>query len=281
MNKKLDKRCEYYLVLDCETATLPCAENYEDCIKSKIAIAKPLIYDLGWKIIDKSGNTYARKSYLITEIFSVPQIFNTAYYAKKRPLYIRKLAKGEIKLASWQTVTEELVADLEMAQAVGAYNAMFDFKKALYFTEAYINALYSENYYEWEQRQVQRCDKIADGVKASCPRFDGKNFHFREKSYPLFDIWGLACENLLNTDDFRDFCEENCLYTKSEKYYSTTAETTYKFIKRNTTFEEAHMAVEDADIESEILAEIFKQVKPEDMTMGIIFFPFRIVGKRE
>ena len=52
-------------------------------------------------------------------------------------------------------------------------------------------------------------------------------------------------------------------------------------MKGNTEFTEAHMAVEDADIECELLAEIFKKVKPKNMTMGIIYFPFRILGRAD
>ena len=138
MNNKLDKRRKYYLVLDCETATLPYASQFEGEQRKAIAIAKPLIYDLGWKIIDGNGKVYRRKSYLITEIFSVPYIFNTAYYASKRPLYIEKLRKKEIALVSWETATAEMVANMQEVESVGAYNSMFDYKKAIKFTEEYI-----------------------------------------------------------------------------------------------------------------------------------------------
>mgnify|MGYP007022402873 CR=1 FL=1 len=72
--EKFDRRRTNYVVLDCETATLPHAINYTDEQRKNIAIAKPLIYDLGWKVMDAKGNTYARKNYLISEIFSVPSV---------------------------------------------------------------------------------------------------------------------------------------------------------------------------------------------------------------
>ena len=97
MNKtKFDRRRKYYLVLDCETATMPYAQNFEGKARQNIAIAKPLIYDLGWQIIDRNGNVYAKRNFLISEIFSVPAIFNTAYYASKRPLYLEKLQNCDI-----------------------------------------------------------------------------------------------------------------------------------------------------------------------------------------
>ena len=68
--ERFDRRRKYYLVLDCETATLPYAANFEGTQRQKIAIAKPLIYDLGWQIIDRQGRVYERKNFLISEIYS-------------------------------------------------------------------------------------------------------------------------------------------------------------------------------------------------------------------
>jgi hypothetical protein len=281
-SKPLDKRRKYYFVLDCETATMPHAHDFNGEIRKSIAIAKPLIYDLGWKLIDSKGKVYRRKSYLITEIFSVPSIFNTAYYASKRPLYIDKLKKKEITLTSWEQATADMVADMEGAVAVGAYNSMFDYKKAIAFTEDYIAHLYSDNYQEWENKQNNRIDYIATHPNRSSTKdFDPDHFVFRGKTYDLFDIWGLSCEQLLDNDDYRKFCVDNNLITNSGKYYSTTAESTYKYLTQNVGFVESHTAIEDADIECEILARIFSKVKPKNMTMGIIYFPFRILGRAD
>ena len=278
----LDKRRKYYFVLDCETATLPYASEFTGEQRKTIAIAKPLIYDLGWKIIDEKGRVYRRKNYLISEIFSVPQIFNTAYYASKRPIYIDKLHKGEIDLVSWKIAAADMVADMELTASVGAYNSMFDYKKAIKFTEEYITNLYSDHYYEWEQEQKRRIDYIVANPKTDNDRqFNPNVFEFRNKTYPLFDIWGLSCENLLNNDEYRAYCKDNNLTTASGKYYPTNAEVAYKFIKGQNDFTESHTAIEDADIECEILAEVFKKVKPKNMTMGIIYFPFRILGRAD
>ena len=147
--KKLDRRRKYYCVLDCETATLPYASELSAEAKKSVAIAKPLIYDLGWTICDAKGNVYRRRNYLITEIFSVPAIFNTAYYASKRPIYIEALEAGTIELATWREASAKLEADLADVVGVGAYNANFDFKKAIPFTELYISKLYSADFHNW------------------------------------------------------------------------------------------------------------------------------------
>jgi hypothetical protein len=237
-----------------------------------------LIYDLGWKIIDKKGRVYARKNFLISEIFSVPSIFDTAYYASKRPLYLEKLEKGEIILTDWKTASAEFVADMDCVEAVGAYNSMFDFKKAIPFTELYINQLYSPNFHDWLKNQNQICEKIANGFGSSSSReFDPDVFRFRGKVYPLFDLWGLSCKYIMDNDDYKATCLQNGWQTESGKYFKTSAETAYRFASGKLDFDEAHTAIDDADIESEIFALIVKKAKNQ-VEMGIEYFPFRILG---
>ena len=276
---KLDKRRKYYLILDCETATLPYAIKYGAEQRKNIAIAKPLIYDLGWQIVDVKGNVYKRASYLISEIFSVPDVFNTAYYASKRPIYLERLAKEEIQLTDWKKAITELIEDLDAVEAVGAYNSMFDFKKALPFTELYISELYSPDYYNWYEFQKTRCDEIAQGYKPhSQKEFEPTVFRFRGKEYPLFDLWGLSCEHLLNTPEYKQACYDNDWRSASGKYYPTNAEKAFAFCFGNLDFEEAHTALEDAEIESMLFALITKKTKHK-FERGIEYFPFRKLGR--
>lgn len=278
---KYDHRRKYYMVLDCETATMPYASNFEGSAKQKISIAKPLIYDLAWKVVDRLGNVYSKHSYLITEIFSVPSVFNTAYYAHKRPLYLKALENKEIELVNWNTAIENFLYDLSVVSDVGAYNSMFDYKKAIPFTELYIKMLYSPNYYEWEKMQNNFIDKIAfERPNQSNRDFDEMNFEFRGNKYSMFDLWGLSCEHILNCDNYREMCDSFGWYSASRKFYKTSAETTYRFLKNEIEFEEKHTALEDVNIETEIFMEIMSRTKGK-FERGIIFFPFRIVGKVE
>lgn len=276
---KLDKRRKYYIVLDCETATLPYAANFDGEARKRIAIAKPLIYDLGWTVVDRQGRVYARRNFLITEIFSVPAIFNTAYYASKRPLYLERLRKGEIILTDWNTAAAALLEDMREVEAVGAYNSMFDFKKAIPFTELYIKMLYSPDFYDWERMQNEICENIANGSKRDSNRaFDPEVFRFRGESFPLFDLWGLSCEHLLNNDEYKEMCRDNKWYSASGKYYKTSAEAAYRFVSKELDFDEAHTALDDAEIESVLLHHIMKK-KASNLSIGIIYFPFRILGR--
>ena len=278
---KYDKRRKYYIVLDCETATLPEAINYEGEERKNIAIAKPLIYDLGWQVIDAQGRIYARKNYLISEIFSVPAIFDTAYYASKRGIYLEKLAKGEITLTDWKTASAELVEDMDACVAVGAYNSMFDYKKAIPFTDLYISKLYSPDFHDWLNFQNKKLPWLARGHKNENPNgFDETIFRFRGKEYPLFDLWGLSCRHILNCDEYKNMCLDNDWQTASGKYFKTSAETAFRFFSETLDFEEAHTAIDDAEIESILFAEICKRTKKK-FEMGIIYFPFRELGTVE
>ena len=278
---KYDKRRKYYIVLDCETATLPEAINYEGKERKNIAIAKPLIYDLGWQVIDAQGRIYARKNYLISEVFSVPAIFDTAYYASKRCIYLEKLAKGEITLTDWKTASAELVEDMDACVAVGAYNSMFDYKKAIPFTDLYISKLYSPDFHDWLNYQNKKLPWLARGHKNENPNgFDETIFRFRGKEYPLFDLWGLSCRHILNCDEYKNMCLDNDWQTASGKYFKTSAETAFRFFSETLDFEEAHTAIDDAEIESILFAEICKRTKKK-FEMGIIYFPFRELGTVE
>lgn len=278
---KLDKRRKYYLILDCETATLPYAAKFPANQKKDIAIAKPLIYDLGWQIVDIKGNVYKRASYLITEIFSVPAVFNTAYYASKRPIYLERLKAGEIQLTDWNTAVSELVDDMALVEAVGAYNSMFDFKKALPFTELYVSKLYSPDFFEWEQFQNQRCEYLANGFKPKSEKeFEPTVFRFRGKCYELFDLWGLSCEHLLNNPEYKQMCHDFGWSTASGKYYPTNAEKAFAYCFQQEDFEEAHTALEDAVIESMLFALIALKTKHK-FERGIEYFPYRKLGKYE
>ena len=278
---KYDRRRKYYMVLDCETATLPCASQYDEAQRKNIAITKPLIYDLGWKIVDRNGIVYNRMNFLISEIFSVPSVFDTAYYAEKRPIYLEKLRNGEIVLTDWQTAMTAFIDDLAVVEAVGAYNSMFDYKKAIPFTELYISQLYSHNFHDWLRWQSKSCEWLANGGKATGKEaFEESVFRFRGKAYPLFDLWGLSCQHILNCDEYKQMCVDNNWQTASGKYFKTSAETAYRFLSGNTAFDEAHTAIDDCDIEAELFAEIVRRTKNK-WEMGIEFFPFRLLGKVE
>ena len=273
---------------DTETATLPFADSLVEKfmennpfankgkLKQSIAIAKPLVYDLGWVITDTQGNIVKKENWLVQETFFVPDIFTTAYYKDKRPIYMAKLAKDEINVGTWKQVTDIMVADMEKCDMIFAYNACFDFKKAIPFTERYIYHLYSENYNKWEEWQKKRCiDILENGNHAKNEKYLIPVFELRGNEYPLIDIWALACDRLLNTNKYRKYCCDNNLFTDSKKFFKTSAEVSYRYLMKDNDFIESHTALSDAEIETFILAKALKSGKSEPYLKA---FPFRTIG---
>lgn len=269
-----------YMVLDTETATLPFVKDMSESVRKDIAIAKPLVYDLGWTIVDRKGNVYDTRNYLIQETFFVPNIFNTAYYKDKRPQYMELLAQGKIEVKCWNDAVTEMVKAMKNCYAVCAYNAAFDFKKAIPFTEKYIKALYSADYNKWEQGQKWHVDKIARGERkaGTNPRYLKPVFEIRGETFPIVDLWALACDlnrKLINIDRYRKFCLDRGYWTNSCVYFKTSAETAFQYLMNKYDFIESHTALDDAEIESQILVKALSKGKVDPM-MGA--FPFRDLG---
>ena len=72
-------------------------------------------------------------------------------------------------------------------------------------------------------------------------------------------------------------CIDNKWETASGKYFKTSAETAYRFLSGNLSFDEAHTAIDDCVIETQLFAEVVKRTKGK-WDMGIEFFPFRLLG---
>ena len=82
----IDKRKHYYLTIDTETAN---------------TIEDPMMYDLGGAVHDRKGNVMETFSFIIYDVFCADRaLFDTAYYAVKRPMYEEQIAAGQRKIVS-------------------------------------------------------------------------------------------------------------------------------------------------------------------------------------
>lgn len=273
---KLDKRRKYYCILDTETCTLPEATFYSE--KDTIALIKPLVYDIGWCITDKKGIIYKERNFLVSEIFSNVAAFNTAYYSNKRHYYIDKMQNNEITVKPWKEIIDILEKDLSFCEAVGAYNANFDFKKAIPYTEKYINAFYSHYFNSWYENELETIKRIANKEKYKSNKKDNNRiFSFHETEYNLFDIWSMVCKTILNTNSYKKECIKNSWVTSTGKYFSTNAENAYRFVNKDNNFIESHTALDDSKIESFLFSRAVKKNKNQ-IDFENEYFPFRILG---
>lgn len=291
-DNEFNNRKKKYLVLDSETATLGQLKELAKTSNEKqaIGLARPLIYDIGWQVVDNKKKVYSRRSILIQETFFVPQVFNTAYYADKRPLYIEKIEKGEIEVKTWNEAMKLLEQDLEVVNLCLAYNSAFDYKKAIPFTEKYIKNLYSNDFEKWIKGQIwyvteKILNKNGNGGKKkktdtqskekNLYEYDNHSFDFRGKKYPLGDLWGIACNRLINIPKYKAFCINNGRLSASGEFFSTSAESTFAYLDNQYNFVEEHTALSDTLIETDIL---YKALSKGKIETGLAYFPFRNLG---
>ena len=190
---------------------------------------------------------------------------------------MKLLADGFVEPKTWNDAIEELITDLDYCDIATAYNACFDFKKAIPFTETYIKHLYSADYNEWEKQQRKKCKAIAKGKnEAENPDYLTPVFKIRGLEFPIVDLWGIACDRLINIDKYRNYCLENELLTASAMFFKTSAETAFQYLMKQYDFIEDHTALSDAEIEAQILTKALKKGKVEPMIKA---FPFRELGK--
>lgn len=265
-----------YLVLDTETATIPniLGMGLSPEKKTKIGTALPIIYDLAYQIIDRQGTVYKTVSNIIADCYYDSRLFETAYYKAKRPIYESKILRGEIKVTTWNSAITELWQDAEKVDYASAFNAAFDYKKAICFTNRYF-ANRSNPWFEKELsayiENIQTKKKKKSEGKSDFldPMFNLPN----GKSIPIVDIMPMSIKRLLGKR-YTKFAYENGLITKSGKFFQTSAEAIYRYIKKDMTFVESHTALEDVKIETEMLLKCLKKGKPE---VGLGTFCYRLL----
>jgi hypothetical protein len=218
MENKIDRRRHYFIVLDTETA------NAIDC---------PLVYDMGWAVVDKHGNVYRTRSFINREIFFLEkELMQSAYYAEKLPLYYKRIKNGSAQVANWQTIKSTLWADIaeyEIKEVI-AHNARFDY-------------LATATTQRWLTKSKYR--------------------YFLPYGVEVWDTLKMARSVVANKPTYRKFCEENgYTYGKNGKQVRLTAEVLYQFITQNKEFEEEHTGLADVLIEKEILKYCYRQHKP-------------------
>lgn len=220
---KIDRRINYKLVLDTETCPM-------DRTVEGVDPMNMLTYDIGWTITDKRGNIYRTRSFINRDIFmNETELMQSSYYADKIPKYWEDIKTGNRVVANWYTILKTLredMAEFEIKE-VYAYNMRFD-----YYTTAVTQRWLTKSKYRYVfPYETEICDimKMARDVIAPMPTY-------------------------------KRFCEQNGYLTKNGRL-QLKAETVYRFILNNTDFVESHTALEDAQIETVILAYCYKQKK--------------------
>ena len=187
-----------------------------------------LVYDIGFTIIDKQGHIYAERSFCIKEIFDWVELMQSAYYAEKRPIYYDKMRNKEMEKVTIWEARKRIQKAIEFfnIKEIYAYNASFDYT-TLNNTVRYLSG-------------------------SGCRWF----FPYGTQ---ICDIWHIACQ-ILGTQKL--FQNENIRNEKGNLL--TNAERMYAYMIQDLDFEESHTGLEDAKIESQILARCLRTHKSID-----------------
>lgn len=222
----IDKRKKYYLMLDTETC------NGIEGEGGKLDLTQSLVYDIGCAIVDKRGNIYDEQSFVIIETFiGMKDVMQSAYYAKKIPMYWEDIKNGQRQLVTLHTARTIILemAEKYNAEIVVAHNAGFDLR-ALNNTQRYIS-------------------------KSKYRYFFPYGFEWWDTLKMANDIYG-------NQPSYRRYCERHGYMTRHKvPRPRMTAEILHRYLTGNEDFEESHTGLEDVKIESQIFAQCMRQNK--------------------
>ena len=223
----IDRRKKYYLMLDTETCNGIVTED------GKLDLSQSLVYDIGCAIVDKRGNIYDEQSFVIIETFiGMKDVMQSAYYAKKIPMYWEDIKNGKRQLVRLHTARTIILrmAEKYNAEIVVAHNAGFDLR-ALNNTQRYISK--------------------------------SKYRYFFPYSFEWWDTLKMANDIYGNQPSYRRYCERNGYMTRHRvPRPRMTAEILHRYLTGNEDFEESHTGLEDVKIESQIFAQCMRQNKP-------------------
>lgn len=177
---------------------------------------KPFCYNAGYIIVNDEGAIVVKKEYVCEQVWHNPMLFTTAYYANKRPIYVNRMRARQITMKKFGYICQEMIRDIERYNVTMAFAFNSDFDEKVFDFNC-----------EWF-----KCNNPFDNVE-------------------IKDIRGFVHHFLID-NEFKAFCEEHELFTECGNY-STTAETMYRYITDDNTFEEEHTALSDSIIEWEVL----------------------------
>ena len=210
-----------------------------------VGLANKSVYDIGYTITDKKGNICQERTFIVEEVYTDPDAMLQAYFSDRVFTYYPYHLNITNMLLPWDDIVEILRDDIRTnnVTTVSAYNLGFDMQAI-------------------KHTQNMLCD-------VSIPVLPHKPDN-------LLCLWEFACRVLLSRPTFKSLAHEHGWISKAGNI-RTTAEHAYRYITGNYSFDESHTALEDAQIETEILAKCFAQKRKVPYNI-INRQPWRIVN---
>lgn len=222
----MDKRISYKMVLDTETT--PLDRDIQEVMPTNM-----FVYDIGWAIVDKRGNVYKTRSFVVADIFlDEKNLMKSAYYANKIPQYWEDIKAGTRILLTFSNIRKIMLADMKEYNItqVWCHNSAFDYHSL-------------NNTQRWLSKSKYR--------------------YFFPYGTEVHDTLKLSRQLIATMPTYKKYCEENGYMTKANKP-RLTAEIIYRFISGIDDFEEEHTGLADVLIEKEILVYCYRKHKKMD-----------------
>lgn len=203
---------KFYLIFDTETAN---------------SLDDPIVYDIGFSIIDETGRSYASYSYIVKDVFYNSELMSSAYFAEKIPQYVEDLRAGRRTARYfWQIKRKvrEVMRHYGITEVI-AHNCRFDYLSTN-TTQRYLTKSKVRYFFPYGTQYI-------DTLKMARQTF-GKDEHYV------------------------NYCMEND-YCTTKKQPRLTAEILYRYIVGDNNFVESHTALEDVNIEKVIFSECLKR----------------------
>lgn len=181
-----------------------------------------LAFDIAWILKDSKGRTLESHNFLVREVMDTPfasiLIRRDSFMKNKADFYMDGIAFNSfeiLSLASISDIFHAAVAKYNAKIVMCAYNAKFDYSV------------------------------LNDNMQA----YYGMDFFGSDVE--IVDIMTMALATICDTNKFVRWCQlTNHVTAKGN--VQTNAETVYAYLTRNANYVEAHHALQDCEIESEI-----------------------------
>lgn len=197
------------------------------------SITDALVYDIGGAIHDKKGNILEKFSFVISDIFFGEQeLMQSAYYSEKIPRYYEQIAEGTRTVTTFFKARRHIINLMKKydVTAVVAYNARFD-----------VNSLNTTLRYLTKS----------------------KFRYFFPYGTIIYDSLKMTRDTIAKQKSYSDFCYRNGFLTKHKTpRLQVKAETVWRYMTNDVSFEESHTGLEDVLIEIQIFARCLRQHKP-------------------
>lgn len=182
---------------------------------------KPFCYDIGYIIFSDEHEELARRHFIVEQTWHNLPLFESAYYAQKRPQYVQLMRSRKATMDKYGYIMRNMKKDIREYNVTCAYAYNSDFDEKVFNFNC-----------DW-----YKCNNPFDTI-------------------PIHDIWGYASQFITNCKAYKPFCEEHEYFTDKGNY-SGNAETVFRYLTKDTSFEEAHVGLYDCEIEAQILQYCF------------------------